>query len=251
MNATTALGAAPPAYTIQSRTVTMPVVVRDATSMTAIFVVSAEAARRLIPDPRLQLPELWPGRALCIISGIAYRDNDLGQYNEVSIAFFVRFGGQRPLPLFGLLSGFARHTLGAYIHRLPVTTSFSCEAGRDIWGFPKSVEQIDFVDEGPQRRCQLVVEGTQVLALSMRRGGRRQMKEVPQDAYAWRDGVLWRTPSMMGGAGVGARLGGATLTLGAHPIADELRVLGLPRHALVSTWVEHMHARFDAPQRLL
>jgi hypothetical protein len=29
----------------------------------------------------------------------------------------------------------ARGRLGAYIHRLPVSQSFTCEAGRAIWGF--------------------------------------------------------------------------------------------------------------------
>ncbi len=240
---------AAPAYVVQGRTVRLPVLVRDAASMSAMFVVSSAGARRLIPDARLQVPELLPGRTICIIAGIEYRDNDLGQYNELSIAFFVTMGGGRPLPFFGMLSGFLRGQLGAYIHRLPVTTSFSRDAGRDIWGFPKTVDAIEFTDAGARRSCRLSVDGTHVLTLTMTRGGKRRMKDMPQDAYAWRDGILWRTPSVMGGEGVGVRLGGATLSLGNHPIAEELRGLGLPRRALMSTWVEHMHARFDAPQR--
>ncbi len=244
-------GVDPPAtYLIQGRSVALPVVVRDAASMSAMFVVSSAGTRRLIPDARLQVPELLPGRTICIIAGIEYRDNDLGQYNELSIAFFVTMGGGRPLPFFGMLSGFLRGQLGAYIHRLPVTTSFSRDAGRDIWGFPKTVDAIEFADAGGRRSCRLSIDGAHVLTLTMTRGGGRRMKDMPQDAYAWREGILWRTPSVMGGDGVGVRLGGATLVLGSHPIADELRGLGLPRRALMSTWVEQMHARFEAPQRL-
>ncbi len=243
-------GATPARYVVQGRAVSLPVVVRNAASMSAMFVVPTAGVRRLLPDARLHVPELLPGRTICIIAGIEYRDNDLGQYNELSIAFFVTMGGSRPLPFFGMLSGFMRGSLGAYIHRLPVTTSFSRDAGRDIWGFPKTVDDIEFSDQGAQRSCRLSVDGTHVLTLTMSRGGKRRMKDMPQDAYAWRDGILWRTPSVMGGEGVGARLGGAKLVLGNHPIADELRGLGLPRRALMSTWVEHMHARFDAPRRL-
>jgi len=235
-------------YVIQGKTVSLPVMVRDATSMSAMFVVPAAAVRRLLPCPQLHVPELFPGRTLCVLAGIQYRDNDLGQYNEMSVAFFVQHGGAPPTPFFGMLSGFRRRTIGAYIHRLPVTTSFSRDAGRDIWGFPKTVDAIEFRDDGPRCACTLVVDGAHVLTLSMRRGGRRHMKDMPQDAYAWRDGVLWKTPSIMGGDGVGMHLGGAGLTLGTHPIADELRSLGLPRRALMSTWVERMHARFDGPQ---
>jgi hypothetical protein len=89
-----------------------------------------------------------------------------------------------------------------------------------------------------------------VLTLTVTRGGRGRMAPMPQDALAVRDGVLWRTPSVMHGEGVGTRLGGATLTLGRHPIADELRSLGLPKRALLSTSMEHMRAEFEAPERL-
>ena len=238
-------------YVIQGRTVSLPVLVRDATSMSAMFVVPAAAVRRLIPCPQLQVPELFPGRTVCVLAAIQYRDNDLGQYNEVSVAFFVQPGTRPPTPFFGMLAGFRRRTMGAYIHRLPVTTSFSRDAGRDIWGFPKTVDDITFRNDGAQCACTLVVDGTHVLTLSMQRGGRRRMKDMPQDAYAWRDGVLWKTPSVMGGDGVGMHLGGAGLTLGTHPIADELRGLGLPKRALMSTWVEHMHARFDGPEAIV
>jgi hypothetical protein len=236
------------AHVVQGRTVTLPVEVRDATSMSAMFLVRAPAVRRLIPDSRLHVPELFPGRTLCIVAAIEYRDNDLGQYNEVSVAFFVTHAGRRPLPFLGLLAGFRRGTLGAYIHRLPVTTSFSRDAGRDIWGFPKFVADIAFRDEGHRRICTLTAGGTHVLTFTAARGGRRRMPPMPQDAWAWRDGVLRRTPSAMGGEGVGVRLGGATLALGEHPIAAELRGLRIPRRALLSTWVERMRARFDAPQ---
>jgi hypothetical protein len=81
---------APARYTFQGRTVTMPVVVRDATSAAATYLVDARAARALLPGPELDVVELVPGRALLSVACIDYRDNDLGDYNEVSLAFFVR-----------------------------------------------------------------------------------------------------------------------------------------------------------------
>jgi hypothetical protein len=241
---------APRSFIVQGRTVTVPVQVRDAVSVTAMFVVPTAGVRRFVTHPALQIPELLPGRSLCILAAVEYLDNDLGRYNEVAITFFATIGRQRPTPLLGLLQAFRRHELAGYIHRLPVTTSFSRDAGHDIWGFPKTVDQIEFRDEGGQRECTLVVDGVHVLTLSVKRGGRGRMPDAPQDALAVRDGVLWRTPSIMGGDGVGFRLGGASVVLGRHPIADELRSLGLPKRALVSTSIEHMHASFEAPQRL-
>jgi hypothetical protein len=42
----------------------------------------------------------------------------------------------------------------------------------------------------------------------------------------------------------------AELTLGSGPIADELRSLGLPRRALMTTWMEKMRASFGAAEKL-
>jgi len=245
-----ASGTTTPNYVIQGRTVSLPAVVRDATAMSAMFVVSASAVRRLIGHPGLHVPELFPGRTLCMIAGIEYRDNDLGQCNEVSINFFVKYGGTRPTPLFGLLSGIRTREVGAYVHRLPVTTSFSRDAGREIWGFPKTVDEIEFREEEDRRICRLVGNGTHAFTLSVARGGRRRMKDMALDAYVQREGKVWKTASVMGGEDAGTRLGGASITLGAHAIADELRSLGLPKPPLMSTWIGKMWATFDVPKQL-
>src|SRR5947208_1893121 len=143
-------------WVFEGREVTMPVVVRDAASAAATYLVPSAAARRLLPGPELDVVELLPGRALFSIAAIDYRDNDLGDYNEVSLALFVRPPGQR-------------------------------------------------------------------------------------------GGVLHRTPFVAGATGVGIHLGGAELVLGDHPVAAELRSLGLPKGALMSVWMEHSHGRFEAP----
>ncbi len=234
---------------VQGRPVALPVEVRDATALSAMFLVPTVAARRLLPHARLHPLEIWPGRAILVLAAVEYRDNDLGTYNEFAVNLFVHHG-PRPLRAgVGLWQAFRAHTLGAYIHWLPVTTSFSRDAGRDIWGFPKTVAEIAFRDVDRQRQCAVTENGVPVLTFSVRSGGARRMSEMPQDAYAVRDGVLFRTPSVMSGTGVGTRLGGAAVTLGDHPRATELRALGLPRRALLSTFTAHMRATFHPPER--
>ena len=49
---------------------------------------------------------------------------------------------------------------------------------------------------------------------------------------------------------MGFSMGGATLELGNHPIADDLRSLGLPRSAVMSVWMERMRGRFESPEAL-
>ena len=64
------------------------------------------------------------------------------------------------------------------------------------------------------------------------------------------EGAPHRTRFVSTSEGFGVRLGGAELTLGSGRIAEELRSLGLPKRALMSTWMERMRARFEAPEKL-
>ena len=235
-------------YVFEGREVTMPVVVRDASSAAATYLVAAEAARRLVPGSELDVVELLPGKALFSLACIEYRDNDLGDYNEISMAFFVREKrAPRGIPYLGTAIDMMRNRIATYIHRLPVNQSFTCAAGRGIWGFPKTVEQIDFSDVADRRQCRLVVDGAHVLTFSAPVGGARRLPDMPMITYTYIGGVLHRTDFTAGATGVGIRMGGAELALGDHPIASELRSLGLPRRPLMTMWMEHQHGRFEAP----
>lgn len=247
MSALPAAASAPSTYVIQGREVPLPVIVRDASSGAATYAVPAAAARRLIPGTVIEPVEVWPGTALCSIAAIQYRDNDLGDYNEVSIAFFVRErGAPRGIPYAGAVVDFFRGRVATYIRHLPVDQAFTCEAGRTIWGFPKTIERIDFALDGATARCTLEMNGQHVLSLALPRGGTRRLAEAPMVTYSFIDGMAHRTAFASGGDGVGFRLGGAELTLGTHPIADELRSLGLPKRALMTMWMERMRGRFEA-----
>jgi len=238
-------------YTIQGRRVTLPCVVREASSGAATYLVKAAAARRLLPGPELDVVELLPGYALASIACIDYKDNDLGDYNEISIAFFVRErGAARGLPVLGPVTDLLRARLPTYIHRLPVNQGFTCEAGCTIWGFPKVVHEIDFEYSERRTVCTWRAEGQHVFTFSVPRGGRQRIPDTSLRTYSYLDGALHRTAFTSGAQGAGFQLWGTTLELGTHPISHELRGLGLPRRALLSTWMEKMHGQFEAPEKL-
>ena len=232
-------------WTIEDRTVTLPVVVRDATSVFATFLVPARAVQRLLP-PQLTPLQAIPGRAACTIVGVDYRDGDLGAYHEVGVCFLLRPPGSR-LDVLAM----ARNRAPAYIHRLPVTTSFSCEAGRHIWGFPKDVMDIDFEDDGRTRTVTLRDDGRLVLRLTAPRGGRRRFAGADLQAMGSWGGPLRTTPSHLAGEGVKAGFRAGRLELGDHPIADELRILGLPKRPLVAGAIERFTGSFGAARDAL
>ena len=151
------------------------------------------------------------------------------------------------MPYLGDVVAFFRNQLATYILHLPVDQSFTRDAGAGIWGFPKTIEQIDFTDEGDRRRCRLVMDGRHVLTYTAGRGGRFTLPDMRMRTYSYVAGRLHATTFTSGATEVGFALGGATLDLGDHRIAEELRSLGLPRTALMTVWMGHQHARFDAP----
>ena len=239
-----------PSFEIQGRCVPLPVEVRDASAGVASFLVSSRAARRIVPKP-FEAVEVLPGRTLFAIAAIDYRDNDLGDYHEVSLTFFVRAGGAgRGIPWLGAWLDLARNRLATWIWRLPVDQAFTCEAGRSIWGFPKTRETIAFDYEPDRFTGRLEMDGQHVLTLSLPRGGSRTLPDAAMTTLTRIEGVPHRTRFTQGGQGTGFAVRGARLQLGTHPLADDLRALGLPRRALFSMWTERMHGRFEAPEKL-
>lgn len=239
-----------PSYEIQGRTIRLPVEVRDASAGVATFLVRSSIARRIVPR-ELEIVELLPRRTPLAIAIIDYRDNDLGDYNEVSLTFFVRpRGSARGIPWLGAWMDLAANRVGTWIWKLPVDQGFTCEAGRTIWGFPKTVEKIDITRENGSVRCRLEMDGAHVLTLSVPRGGAKTLPDQATATYTLIEGVPHRTRFTQGGSGVGFALGGARLELGTHGIADALGALGLPRRALFTMWTEHMHGTFEAPEKL-
>src|SRR5207237_3163657 len=186
-----------PVYTIEEQTVVLPVRIRDAASVYASFLVPAAAVKRLLPAGLTPLQTI-PGRATCTIVGVDYRDGDLGTYHEVGVCFLLRPPSGSRLDVVTMM----RNQAPAYIHRLPVTTSFSCEAGRHIWGFPKDVMDIDFADTGTTRTVTLRDQGRLVLQLSAPRGGTKKFADVDVEARGrWGDPVPG-PPAQQAGEGV-------------------------------------------------
>jgi hypothetical protein len=228
--------ASPDTFEIQGRTVTLPVEVREARVAAAPFLVPAPAAQQIVDPTGLEVRRLPAGRAVCSLAFIDYRDNDLGQYHEVAVAFLVRpHDGSKGV--------------GAYIHQLPVDGEFTCEAGRTIWGFPKFIAEAPITERDGRRSVQLHESGRSILALTVaRRPLPMPGREATANAYSFLDGVLRCTPWTVRPTGVRGGPGGAQLELGDHPIAEELRTLGLPKRAAFSSTIDRMGASFGPAQ---
>jgi Acetoacetate decarboxylase (ADC) len=218
-------------HTIAGTVLTMPVRIRKADTHVAMFSVAAVAAQKMIDYSGLRVFEYRPGHAVTMLMLVRYIDGDLGQYHEFGTAVMVNPPGSTAGG-FGSLGSAA-----AFIHHLPVNQSFTLEAGRRIWGFPKVMADFT-VRETSGFDFDVSADGKLIAGIEYSRGipipAALTSKPQVLKTYSHTDGITREIAWEMRNSGMRARIGGAKLRLGDHPYADELRSLGLPKRAFAS-----------------
>lgn len=238
---------------VLGKQVDMPVEIRTATAFMAMYSVPAAAAQRLIDPTGLEILRYRPGRGLCGLVFVDYIDGDLGPYNEFGVTFLVRnHRHDGRASVLGDLRSLVRGDAGALIHQLPVDGEFTLAAGRGIWGFPKILADFEADHAGDVRRGKVSQDGRLIVELAVKQGVSTPGggANTSLEAYSYLDGITRHTAWDMHPSGVRSRIGGAELRLGDHPIADELRSLGLPRRALLTTTIPDLRMTFGDASRV-
>ena len=177
-----------------------------------------------------RIVKVCAGSRQLVLAVIDYQDNDLGDYREVGVSVFVM--DER---------GQQRRT-----HSSPTSVGpeFTCEeAGRAIWGFPKSVEEIGWDRSGDSLTTTLRMDSLGLVFPPDRAGRRRRWAVLmPMVTYSTIGGVHRPTRSA-GRHGLGVRPSGeVALKLGDHPLADA----GVLRHASLARRSVAFDASFPA-----
>lgn len=247
----------PSQHTVAGAVLTMPVRVRTAYQHTAMFVVDADAAQRMIDYSGLRVCRFGGvagakrrSRALVVLMLMRYEDTDLGQYYEYGTNVMVNPPGTPSSESTGLS---ALQSAGAFVHHLPVDQSFTLEAGRTIWGYPKVLADFT-VRNGRRFGFDVNIDSQLVVSMEFRPGlpvpsvftSRRQV----HNTYSYLDGVIRETPGEMLLSGVRYRPGGVELRLGDHPYAAELAALGLPKRALMSSSAANVDMTFGDSRKI-
>lgn len=194
----------------------------DVTAFGGDFEASSVAARRIVP-PVFDLVEHAPGRTLVTVLGLEYRSVDrLSPYDELSVSLPVKYRGVAE-----------EHARGRFVFQMPVTTEEARWGGVELYGFPKIVANVRATREGDTRMCKLSVEGRHVLTL------RAHENLVSHEHERFRlftirddERVVESFFDLDGDVARSDVPGGATLELGDHPIADQLRRLDIATSSL-------------------
>lgn len=236
-----------------------PTLFRDGASAAALFVVNARVAQLLIEETGFEIAEIVPGRAILAFTCVHYTDTDCGVYEETAQAFFVRrldrsgslldsIPGVGPYlsSWHNLLTG----NIASYTWRLQVTTRLSQQCGLQMWGFPKEIADIEFQQRDGQVHCSLRMDDRDVFHFSTKTRGSNTPAPITSTVYSIYEGAQHVSHLSQSYRETGFSLGGATIALGDHPMADALRSLGLPKRPLLSSWNGHLAFSMTAPEKL-
>jgi hypothetical protein len=238
-------------FEIEGRSLGFPALFQDASSAVGVFAVPSKAANALIRESGFEVAEIWPGRAIFSLACVHYRESDCGAYNEIAMGFFVKKQAQAPgIPYLGTWLDILRDRAATYVWKLPVTTRLANDAGILMWGLPKTIEEIDFELGGERATFALRMADREVLSYSVRAVGKVQRPRSASTVYSVYEGAPHVTQLAHEDRDVGVQLGGGRLSLGGHPLAEELRSLGLPRRPLIAAWMGRVSLDVAAPEKL-
>ena len=239
-------------FDIEGNSLFYPTEFRKGSSSGGIFLVPARVANEFIADSGFEVARAAPGRAIFSLSCVHYTDTDCGAYDEIAMAFFVNPKGKcLGFPYFQVWRDLAAGQLPTYTWKLPVSSTLARDAGRFMWGFPKTVEEIDFEDSGGHASFTLRMSGQEVLKYSVASIGTSSPAPVSSPVYsnfAGRPHVSFLTQRYEDSS---FKFRGGELTLGNHPVADALRALKLGKTPLLSSWMGKLHFDMSAPTPLV
>ena len=122
-----------------------PVEFRDVHYIALLYRSNTNAIQHYLKSTRLKPALVLGGKPLVAVGLIQYKDSDLGAYHEVIIAIPVVpvASGSGWKSWLDLYASKENREIGQYIIQIPVTTQQSVDAGRNIWGYPKTLLPID------------------------------------------------------------------------------------------------------------
>lgn len=225
---------------IDGQTITFPMEVTNFDAATLVFSVPAAAAQALLPGNDFEVIEMVEGIAQLVVALCDYHENPWGDYLEINLGFLARPRGA------------GDEVLGSFVYRMPVDQEFTCKAGNQVMGFPKTVEalSVDRVAGMPglpgRITFSLHAEGELELAVSFDEPEQvGAPSRVETGSYSYLHDQPHETPlSMDMGAGM-IDVNTVEVELGYGLIATELKTLGLPSTPDFGTWGTGLTATFQ------
>jgi hypothetical protein len=240
-------------FHLEGRDLGYPTRFYDGSSSMGIFSVSAAIADDIIADSGFTTARIAPGRTALSLICVHYTDTECGAYEEIAMAFFVQPHGNQArwkIPYLSTWWDVLRGNIASYTWCLPVSSTLSRDCGITMWGFPKTLEHIDYGLVSGRTKSSWMIGDELVLSYSVKAEGNKEASEVSPPVYS----VLEDKPHVsyltQRYTEVGHHGRDGILKLGKHPAADLLRRLGLPKKPLLAAFNGHLEFEMSHPELL-
>lgn len=222
--------------------IAFPLTVPEMNSATLTFTVPLAAAQALLPGDAFEATNMGgadgEGTAMLVLALADYVDNPWGDYNEVNFGLMVN-------PVSDPTA------VGAFQWRMPVNQEFTCTAGNQVMGLPKTVEVVEFDYTDSHVSVNLEMDGQPALKVRLPRVAADTPPQPEQTlTYSYRDGVATRCPLVIDLPPGLVDPSEVEIELGTATVADELRSLGLPAAPDLAMWGEGLSGTFEWPEPL-
>ncbi|MEH6582349.1 MAG: acetoacetate decarboxylase family protein [Halioglobus sp.] len=237
-------------FNIEGNELGYPTLFHDGSASVGMFVVASNVANELIADSGFTVAEIAPGKAVMSFAGVHYTDTECGSYEEIGCAFFVnKVSGRPSIPYLGSWMNILRGKQPSFTWYLPVTQRSALECGIQMWGYPKTVEDIRHSKTEGRTVTTLHRDGEEVLRYSVSNLGSRTLKSIDAPVYSIFEGKphLGYLTQQFSEAGYGRD---GELLLSDHALVEPLRRLGLPKKPLLSGHMGRLHFSMSAPEPL-
>ena len=122
-----------------------PLAFRDVHYMALLYRTDLGEVLRHLQDTELKPALFFLGKPVVAVGLIQYKESDLGAYNEIILSIPVVMKDHHASYLsnwIDLYAGFEKKKGGQHIIHIPVTSQVSVDGGRNLWGYPKTLEPI-------------------------------------------------------------------------------------------------------------
>ncbi len=206
-------------------------------------------ARTLLPNGlEVNLVEVFPGRAVLIVSFALYRESPFGSYAEATISLMASH--ERTTPVMTLAHLLQQSRYPAYVLHMLVTSAEAQRMGVEVWMLPRVLATVDIVETASQTICSASLDERSVVQMVVDRPVLDRSREGQIETYSQHDGELLRATLPFKASRYGRSQGsGATLLWGDHPIGEHLAGKRISTLPLMVRYYEDTTAELHAPHQ--
>jgi Acetoacetate decarboxylase (ADC) len=196
------------------KTYQFPTFYAGSRGMMGMFTCSLGQAIAELPGKMMIPVPTGMGRAAVVVAAFEYNNpQGMDAYNE------ILYG----IPVIYLAKGKCVPALGLVMKSLIVDQPDNIQRGKHLWGMNKSLGEINFLDSGDMRVCEVTRNGRLAIRMEVPKKGNSRKFEDCRTIISVKDGNMLRTRSCSCGRKVVSK--GGSLEFGQDPFSVELESL--------------------------